>query len=84
MAEAGLQEVETYVSHRQNTMEKYVATRHIMYLCLMVKRRPGPRVALRWWEHEGMDLEWMRMAAQEAERTDGGEETDGIETETYN
>ena len=45
MAEADLQEVETYVSCRQNTVVQYIATRPIMDLCLAAKRRPGPRVA---------------------------------------
>ena len=48
MAEVGLQEVETYVSRRQNTVAKYIATRPIIDLCLMAKRRPGPRLAMRW------------------------------------
>ena len=45
-AEAGLQEVETYISRRQNTVAQYIATRPIMDLCLVAKRRPGPRVAM--------------------------------------
>ena len=46
MAGAGLQEVETYVSRRQNTEAQYIVTRPIMDLCLVAKRRPGPRVAM--------------------------------------
>ena len=34
---AGLQKVETYVSCRQTTKAQYVATRTIMYLCLVAK-----------------------------------------------
>ena len=34
MAEAGLQEMETYVSGLQNTVAQYIATRPIMDLCL--------------------------------------------------
>ena len=37
---------------------------------------------MRWWEQEGMYLEEMRMAAQEAERREGGEELGGAETAT--
>ena len=48
MAELGLQEMETYVSDHQNTVAQYVATRPIMDLCLAEKRRPGPRVEIRW------------------------------------
>ena len=35
MSEAGLQEVETYVSRRQNTAAHYITTRLIMDLCLV-------------------------------------------------
>ena len=56
MAGTGLQEVETYVSRCQNTVAQYIETRHIMDLCLVEKQRPGPRVAMRWWEQEGLDL----------------------------
>ena len=56
MVEEGLQEVETYVSQLQSTVAQYIATRPIMDLCLAVKRRPGPRVAMRWWEQEGLNL----------------------------
>ena len=76
MVEVGLQEVETYVSLRQNTMAQYIATRPIVDMCLAAKRRPGPRVLIWWWELEGMDLAGMWTAAQEAERTEGGGETD--------
>ena len=65
MVEAGLQEVETYVSHHQNTVAQYIATRPIMDLCLVANRRPGPRVKMRRWEQEGLDLDGMWMAAQE-------------------
>ena len=84
MAKAGFQEVETYVSLRQNTMAQYIATRPIMDLCLAEKRRPGPRATMQWWEQGGLDLEGMRTAAREAERTEGGEETDGTKTVTDN
>ena len=48
--EAGLKEVENYVSHLQNTVAHFIATRPIMDLCLATKRRLGSRVAKRWWE----------------------------------
>ena len=34
----------------------------------------------RWWEHEGMDFQGMRSAAQEAEKTEEKEETEMTET----
>ena len=80
MAEAVLQEVETYASRRQNTVTQYISTRPIMDLCLAGNRRPGPRVEMRWWEQEGLDLEGMRTAAREEERTE--EDTDGTYTAT--
>ena len=51
MAEAGFQEMETYVSLHQNTVAKYIATRPIQDLILGAKRRPGPRVEIQWREH---------------------------------
>ena len=51
MAEAGLQEMENYLSGCQNTVAQYIATRPIMGLCLAAKRRPGPKVEMRWREH---------------------------------
>ena len=49
MAEAGLQEVETYVSCHQNTVAQYIATKPIMDLCLAAKWSPGPKVEMWWW-----------------------------------
>ena len=46
MVEAGLTEVETYISRLQNTVTQYIATGAIMYLFLAAKHRPGPRVAI--------------------------------------
>ena len=44
MVESGLQEVETYVSRRQNTITHFIATRTIVELCLEMERRTGSRV----------------------------------------
>ena len=49
MAEVGLQEVDTYISRRQNTVTQFIATRPIMGLCLAAYWIPGPRVSKRWW-----------------------------------
>ena len=38
MAEAGMQEVETYISRHQNTVTQFIATRPIMDLCLVAER----------------------------------------------
>ena len=49
MAESGFQDVETYVSHRQNTVAQYIAARPIMDLCMVAKWKPSPRVTMMWW-----------------------------------
>ena len=41
MAEAGLQEVETYLSRHHNTVTQFIASRPIMDLCLAVELSPG-------------------------------------------
>ena len=82
MAEEVLQEVETYNPLRQNTVTQFISTRPIMDLFMATEWCPGSRVVKRWWEQGGLDLDGMRMADQEAERTEGAEETDGVVTET--
>ena len=82
MVEVRLRGAKTYVSCRQNTVTQFIATRPIMDLCLAAEWMPGSRVAKQWWEQDGLDLEGMWTAAWEAERTEGGEETDGTDTET--
>ena len=52
--EAGLHEVDTYVSRRQNTVSQYIVTIAIMYLHLLAKRREGTMVSKRWWDREGL------------------------------
>ena len=49
MAEAGFQELETYVSRHHNTSAQYISTTTIIDLCLAAIWRPGVRVAMRWW-----------------------------------
>ena len=56
IVEAGLPEVETYVSHQYNTVSQFISTRPIMDPCLAAKKRPGSRVAKRWWEQDGFYL----------------------------
>ena len=72
MSEAVLQGLKTYASRRHNTSTQFIATRSIMDLCLAAKRKPGSRITKGWWEQYGMNVEWMRTAAQVAERTEGG------------
>ena len=81
MAEAGLQEVDTYISRHHNTVAEFIVTRPIMELCLGEERRPGSSATNRWWDQDGLNVKEMRMAAWEVERTEGGEKTDRTETE---
>ena len=39
-----------------HTLSQYTAIRPIMYLCLVAKRRSGPRVTMWWWEQDGLDF----------------------------
>ena len=82
MTNTGLQEVETYVSHHQNTVAQFIATRPIMDLCLVAERRPGSRVTKRWWEQDGLGVEGIRTAAREEEQIEGEDDTDGTEVVT--
>ena len=82
MVEAGLQEVDTYVSRRHNTVTQFIAARPIMDLCLEAEQRPGPRLSNRWWKQNGVDAEGMRTADWEAERTEGEEEMNRTDMET--
>ena len=50
MLEAGVQEVETYVPRRQNTIAQFIATRPIIDLSLAAAQRLGDQVLERWWE----------------------------------
>ena len=56
MEEAGLQEVDTYIYHRENTVIQFIATRPIMDMWLAAEKRPGSWVSKRWWGQEGLDL----------------------------
>ena len=49
MLEADVQEVETYISCRQNTVAKFITTRLIMELFLTAARRPGAWILKQRW-----------------------------------
>ena len=53
-----------------------------MDLSMAVERRPGSRVAKRWWEKDILDLERMWTAAQEAEQMKREEDMGEMETYT--
>ena len=83
MEEAGLHEVNTFIYLHQNKVTHFIQISHIMYLCLVAERRPGSMVTKRWCNQDEMDVERRWMAYQEAERTEGEEETYGTDMETY-
>ena len=49
MSEAGMQEVDTYIAHRQNDVAQFIVTSPIMELFLAAGKRPGDRLLKRWW-----------------------------------
>ena len=71
MADAGLQEMETYIPHHQDIVIQFIVTRPIMDLCLTEERRLGSRVTNWWWEQDGLYVEGMQTAAQDVEWTEG-------------
>ena len=62
MTEVVLQEMETYVSLRQNTVSQFITIGPIMYLCLAVEKRPRPKISKRWWGKYVVDVEGMWVA----------------------
>ena len=50
MMSVGLEEVETYVLCRQNTITHYIANWPILELCLTVEQQMGAHVTMIWWE----------------------------------
>ena len=71
MAEAGFEDIGTYVMRRQNTVTQYIMTRPILDLCDWSARRPGVWVSWRWWEQDGLDLK--REKERAAAKSDGEE-----------
>ena len=53
-----------------------------MDLCLATDWRPVSRLANRWWEQNGLDLEGINTSNKKTERTEGEEEIDRKETDT--
>ena len=67
MVDAGLKEVETYVSLRHNKVTKFIENIPIMYLCLVAEGIPGPWVYKRWCKQYGVYVEGMTTEDREAE-----------------
>ena len=67
MVETCLEGILNYVTRKQNTIVQYIATRPILDLCERSTWWPGARVAQRWWEQAGIDLEGAKKRAAAAE-----------------
>ena len=57
MAEAGFDDIGTYVTRRQNTVAQYIDTQSILDLCERSDWMPGAWVYRKWREQDGLDLE---------------------------
>ena len=68
---SGLEEVETYILHRQNTIAQYIATRPILELCLAAEQRPGAWFARNWCYQAGL-YPWIWMESVGATEATGG------------
>ena len=79
MEMVGLYEIGAYISRRQNTVAKYIATRPIMESCLAAERRTGKRLSRRWWEQTTLYILGIIMGHAVAEMGEetGMEELDG-------
>ena len=51
MRAAGLEEIETYISRRKNTVRHYISTHPIIDLCLYTDMRPVLQTPARWWKN---------------------------------
>ena len=51
--------MDTYVSHRNNTVTQFIVTRSIMDLFLEEYQRQGPRIYKLWWEQDGFGVKGM-------------------------
>ena len=75
MKEAGFTDVRASINRRQNTVEQYISTRPLMYLCKGTTQRDRARVTMRWWDQKG--IEWGKAKAMGAETESESEpETD--------
>ena len=52
MRAAVIEEIETYISRRQNTVAQYIANCLIMDIYLYMESRPGLQTPVRWWYQE--------------------------------
>ena len=50
MQEVGMEEVEVYITRRQNMVVQYIAMPPIIALCREADWQPGSWILKRWWE----------------------------------
>ena len=50
MKAVGMEELEKYILHFQNTAAQYISTRLILELFLVAERQMGLQMSIRWWE----------------------------------
>ena len=62
MRAAGMEDLETYISRRQNTVAQFITTMPFFYLCLEEERMFESQVYRRWWEKGGLYLVVLRQA----------------------
>ena len=72
-AEAGFENMETYIRRRNKTVEKYIATQLLLDLCAATERTQWERVGMQWWEQAVINMEGEKEATAAAE-VDGMEE----------
>ena len=48
MREVGLEDIETYIYRRKNTVAQYIGTHPIMDLCMDTEKRAGSPTPTRW------------------------------------
>ena len=50
----GLEDMETYISRRQNMVAQFIETQPIIDLCLEAKQRPVSQIPNRCWDQVGL------------------------------
>ena len=56
MKSLGMEEVYTYILHRQNTVSHYITNRLILELCLAAERQLEAQVSMIWWGRASINL----------------------------
>ena len=81
MKAVGLEEVNTYLFFRQNTVSQYIAIQPILELCLEEERQPGVWVSMIWWDQAGLELFQEGSDMDNDTYEEGGGEDNAVKTE---